>query len=162
VNTVTTASHLRAVLCAGLCFVSMPAAAEGLFGTTAMTFVIGSCSEVVVAGGNAACSTMPLSYTQFKDGRSTFMIASVEDGVVSFSGVDESWSKDRHLLIVDEIGTTLEQKSKTLHGSGSCVANWSTDRAYMNDVTCNAQDDNGKIYQFKFVSDGSPVRAHKF
>ena len=130
----------------------------------------GKCSALKVVERDFTCTTVAFSHSP--GGRSGFTVPlndpDDESHIITFSGekskreqenlyelaVDRMLLKSKDRPKVDGLPTPAVELS-----TGTCkqVGNFATQQ--VSSVTCNAADGNGRKYEFRFESDGSPIKV---
>jgi hypothetical protein len=140
--------------------------------TDLLALMTGTCSTLKVAGRDFACRAV--AYAHSTGGRAYFTIAldDVNDRnhVISFSGENGLRTTDNlYDLTIDRMLLNSSDRPKvdglpvaaTVTSEGRCVqlGNFATGR--VSSIVCSATDTNGKQYQFRFESDGSPITVRR-
>ncbi|CCD97262.1 conserved hypothetical protein [Bradyrhizobium sp. ORS 375] len=132
----------------------------------------GSCGAVKVDGREFPCKTVAFFHSE--KGRAHFTVAlddpNDESHIIAFSGingrrsvqnvyvlpVDRMLLNSKHRPKVDGIPVPAAQSS-----SGVCRQVGNFAMLKVTSVTCTAKDDAGRLYELKFVSDGSPITLRR-
>ncbi len=140
--------------------------------TDLFALMSGSCSTLKVAGRDFACRTV--AYAHSTRGRAYFTIALDDPAdhshIISFSGengrrTDENLYElpvDRMLLNskgrpkVDGLPVPVVELS-----AGSCTQLGNFAAGQVSSIACSAVDKNGRRYEMRFESDGSPITVRR-
>jgi sorbitol-specific phosphotransferase system component IIBC len=130
----------------------------------------GQCSALKVGGHDFVCTTVAFFHSP--GGRSSFTVPLNDPAdashIITFSGEKSKREKDNlYELTVDKMLLKSKDRPKVdglpvpavVSASGTCrqVGNFATKK--VSTVSCSAADETGKKYQFRFESDGSPIRV---
>jgi hypothetical protein len=132
----------------------------------------GKCSKLKIAGRDFACRAV--AFFQNELGRANFVIALDDpaDGshIVTFSGDNGRREKDDvYELQVDRMLLNSKDRPKVDGlpvpvvelSTGSCTQLGNLRTAGISSIACSATDRNGKSYELKFESDGSPTTVQR-
>jgi hypothetical protein len=140
--------------------------------TDLFALMTGTCSTLKVAGRDFACHTV--AYAHSVQGRAYFTIALDDSAdpshIISFSGESGQRTNDNlYDLTVDRM--LLKSKSQpkadglpvpaVVKSAGRCVQLGSFVSGHVTSVVCSATDRNGKKYDLRFESDGSPITVRR-
>jgi hypothetical protein len=130
----------------------------------------GTCSTLKVVEHDFSCSTVAFSHSP--GGRSGFTVPlnDPDDAshIITFSGENSKREQDNlYELSVDRMLLKSKDRPKVDGlptpavelSTGTCkqIGNFATQQ--VSSVSCNAADANGRKYEFRFESDGSPIRV---
>lgn len=132
----------------------------------------GRCSILIVAGRDFACRTV--AYAHSTRGRAFFTIAlddpADHNHIISFSG-ESGQRTDQNLyeLPIDRMLLTSMDRPKvdglpvpTVElSSGMCKQIGNLAMGQVSSVTCSATAKNGRQYELRFESDGSPITLRR-
>ena len=132
----------------------------------------GRCSLLRIAGRDFTCRAV--RYFHSPQGRAYFTIAVDDpaDGshVISFSGEKARREQQRlYELTIDRMLLNSKDRPK-LDGlrvplvelsTGTCTQLGDFAAMQISSISCTARDNNGKMYELKFESDGSPIAVQK-
>jgi hypothetical protein len=132
----------------------------------------GRCSKLKIAGHDFACRAV--AFFQNEQGRANFVIALDDpaDGshIITFSGDNARREKDDlYELQVDRMLLNSKDRPKVdglpvpvvESSTGSCIQLGNLRTAGISSIACTATDRNGKTYELKFESDGSPTTVRR-
>jgi hypothetical protein len=132
----------------------------------------GKCSTLRVAGRDFSCRAV--AYFHREHGRANFAIAlndpADDSHVVSFSGENSRRDQDNlYELQIDRMLLNSKDRPKTdglpvplaEPATGLCKQVGSFGTSEISSISCNATDRNGKKYELRFESDGSPMIVRK-
>lgn len=140
--------------------------------TDLFALMSGSCSTLNVAGRAFACSTV--AYAHGTHGRAYFTIAlddpSDRNHIISFSGengrrtnqnlyelpIDRMLLNSKHRPKVDGLPVPLVESS-----AGICTQLGNFAAGQVSSIACSATDKNGRKYELRFESDGSPITLRR-
>jgi hypothetical protein len=140
--------------------------------TDLFALMSGRCSTLRVAGHDFACRTV--AYAHSSHGRAYFTIAlddpADHNHIISFSGengrrteenlyelsVDRMLLNSKHRPKVDGLPVPFVELS-----AGVCTQLGNFAAGYVSSISCTATDKNGKIYEMRFESDGSPIAVRR-
>ncbi len=172
----------RPAFAAALVFLAAPVAAEPARTVAAVSnenkpqepdtdifaLMSGSCSTLKIAGRDFACRTVGFFHSE--EGRTNFTVALDDPAdashVISFSGENGRRNEDNlYELPIDRMLLSSKERPKAdglpvpsaESASGTCrqVGNFALLR--VSSISCSATDHNGKTYELRFESDGSPM-----
>jgi hypothetical protein len=140
--------------------------------TDLFALMSGKCSTLKVAGRDFACRTV--AYAHSVQGRAYFTVAlddpADQSHIISFSGDDGKRNNDNlYDLTVDRVLLNSRNRPKVdglpvplaVKSSGRCVQLGSFASLHVTSVVCSATDRNGKKYELRFESDGSPITVRR-
>jgi hypothetical protein len=132
----------------------------------------GKCPTLKVAGRDYPCRAV--AYFHSEKGRSSFTVAldDPDDNshIISFSGENGSRTQaDLYLLNIDRMELNSQDRPKAdglpvpaLDPSdGACRQLGNFARLQVISVVCSATDKNGRQYQLRFESDGTPITLRR-
>jgi hypothetical protein len=140
--------------------------------TDLLALMSGRCSILNVAGRDFACRTVAWAHSTH--GRAYFTIALDDPAdhhhIISFSGasgrrtdqnlyelpVDRMLLNSKHRPKVDGLPVPIIELS-----SGMCRQIGNLAMGQVSSITCSATDKNGKQYELRFESDGSPITLRR-
>jgi hypothetical protein len=140
--------------------------------TDLFALMSGRCSTLRVAGRDFACRTV--AYAHSAHGRAYFTIAlddpADHNHIISFSGengrrtednlyelpVDRMLLNSKHRPKVDGLPVPFVELS-----AGVCTQLGNFAAGYVSSISCTATDKNGKKYEMRFESDGSPIAVRR-
>jgi hypothetical protein len=140
--------------------------------TDLFALMSGRCSTLRVAGREFACRTV--AYAHSSHGRAYFTIAlddpADHNHIISFSGengrrteenlyelpVDRMLLNSKHRPKVDGLPVPFVELS-----AGVCTQLGNFAAGYVSSISCTATDKNGKKYEMRFESDGSPIAVRR-
>jgi hypothetical protein len=140
--------------------------------TDLFALMSGTCSTLKVAGRDFPCRTV--AYAHSVQGRAYFTIAlddpADQSHIISFSGENGKRSNDNlYDLPVDRMLLNSKSRPKAdglpvpvvVKAAGRCVqlGNFATE--HVSSVVCSATDKNGKKYDLRFESDGTPITVRR-
>jgi hypothetical protein len=132
----------------------------------------GKCSTLKVAGSDFSCTAVAFSHSP--GGRSGFTVPlndpNDESHIITFSGEKAKREQDnRYELSIDRMllkskdGPKVDGLSAPAvePSTGLCrqIGNFATQQ--VSSISCSAVDANGRKYEFKFESDGSPIKVRR-
>jgi len=132
----------------------------------------GKCQTLKVAGHDFACKIVAFFHSE--KGRASFTVAlddpTDESHVISFSGeYGRRMQENLYVLAVDRMEVKSKDRPKVDGlplpevelSNGVCrqLGNFATRQ--VSSVSCSATDRNGKKYELRFESDGSPVSLRR-
>ena len=136
--------------------------------TDLFALMTGKCSTLKVAGRDFACRTV--AYAHSVQGRAYFTIAlddpADQSHIISFSGENAKRTNDTtYDLTIDRMLLNSKSRPKVdglpvpaaVKSAGRCVQLGSFASGYISSVVCSATDNNGRKYDLRFESDGSPI-----
>jgi hypothetical protein len=140
--------------------------------TDLFALMMGTCSTLRIAGRDFACRT--LAYSHSVQGRAYFTIA-IDDPadpshIISFSGENGQRNNENlYDLTVDRMLLNSKNQPKAdglpvpavVRSAGRCVQLGSFVSGHVTSVVCSATDRNGKKYELRFESDGSPITVRR-
>ena len=141
-------------------------AAEPADQPTELAVSKGRCVEVVVAGKPAACVKRPgIIQVRYRSGRSVLMIGLTGRAALAFvADAERSTSPQETVLDLARVRTGKNDAGKRGSGdngaapavpvTGSCRVQWSPDGTAWTNVSCEAMDEQGKIYRLLFKPSG--------
>ena len=136
--------------------------------TDIFALMTGRCSMLKIAGRDFTCRTIGFFHNE--EGRTNFTIALDDPAdnshVISFSGENGRRNEDNLLeLPIDRMLLSSKDRPKAdglpvpsaEPATGACrqVGNFAL--LQVSSITCSATDRNGKKYELRFESDGSPI-----
>ena len=140
--------------------------------TDLLALMSGRCSILSVAGHDFACKTV--AYSHGTRGRAYFTIALDDPAdhshIISFSGengqrtdqnlyelpVDRMLLNSKHRPKVDGLPVPFVEAS-----AGKCTQLGNFAAGQVSSIACFATDKNGKKYELRFESDGSPITLRR-
>ena len=140
--------------------------------TDLFALISGNCSTLKIAGRDFACRTV--AYVHSVHGRAYFTVALDDPAdlshIISFSGgngrrtnenlyqlpVDQMLLNSKNRPRVDGLPVPLVEASV-----GSCTQLGNLAAGNVSSIACTATDRNGKKYELRFESDGSPVTVRR-
>jgi len=140
--------------------------------TDLLALMSGRCSTLNVAGRSFACKTVAFSHGTH--GRAYFTIAlddpADHNHIISFSGengrrttdslyempVDRMLLNSKHRPKVDGLPVPFVELS-----AGKCTQLGNFAMGYISSIVCSATDKNGRKYELRFESDGTPVTLRR-
>jgi len=140
--------------------------------TDLFALMSGRCSTLNVAGRDFACRTV--AYAHSSHGRAYFTIAlddpADHNHIISFSGeggrrssenlyelpVDRMLLNSKHRPKVDGLPVPFVELS-----AGVCTQFGNFAAGQVSSIACTATDKNGKRYEMRFESDGSPITVRR-
>jgi hypothetical protein len=140
--------------------------------TDLFALMSGKCSMLKVAGHDFACRTV--AYAHSSHGRAYFTIAlddpADHNHIISFSGengrrstenfyelpVDRMLLNSKHRPKVDGLPVPFVELS-----AGICTQLGNFAAGQVSSIACTATDKNGKTYEMRFESDGSPITVRR-
>jgi hypothetical protein len=140
--------------------------------TDLFALMSGRCSTLRVAGRDFACRTV--AYAHSTHGRAYFTIAlddpADHNHIISFSGengrrntenfyelpVDRMLLNSKHRPKVDGLPVPFVELS-----AGVCTQLGNFAAGQVSSIACSATDKNGKQYELRFESDGSPITVRR-
>jgi hypothetical protein len=140
--------------------------------TDLLALMSGRCSTLSVAGHTFACRTV--AYAHGTHGRAYFTIAlddpADHNHIISFSGengqrtdqnlyelfVDRMLLNSKHRPKVDGLPVPFVETS-----AGKCTQLGNFALGQVSSIACSATDRNGRRYELRFESDGSPITLRK-
>jgi hypothetical protein len=140
--------------------------------TDLFALMSGRCSMLRVAGRDFACRTV--AYSHSSHGRAYFTIAlddpADHNHIISFSGengrrntenfyelpVDRMLLNSKHRPKVDGLPVPFVELS-----AGICTQLGNFAAGQVSSIACSATDKNGKQYELRFESDGSPITVRR-
>jgi len=140
--------------------------------TDLFALMSGRCSTLRVAGRDFACRTV--AYAHSSHGRAYFTIAlddpADHNHIISFSGengrrtnenlyempVDRMLLNSKHRPKVDGLPVPFVELS-----AGVCTQLGNFAAGQVSSIACTATDKNGKKYEMRFESDGSPITLRR-
>ena len=132
----------------------------------------GNCRMLKVAGRDFSCKVV--AYFHSEKGRANFSVAlddpSDQSHVISFSGeYGHRTQENLYVLAVDRMELKSKDRPKVdglpvpavERSDGVCrqFGNFAT--RLVTSITCSATDRNGRSYELRFESDGSPISLHR-
>jgi hypothetical protein len=140
--------------------------------TDLFALMTGTCSTLKVAGRDFACRT--IAYAHSVQGRAYFTIALDDPAdhhhIISFSGENGRRTNDNlYDLTVDRMLLNSKTRPKSdglpvpaaVRSSGRCVQLGNFAAGRVSSVVCSATDKNGRKYDLRFESDGSPITVRR-
>jgi hypothetical protein len=140
--------------------------------TDLFALMTGRCSLLSVAGHDFACRTV--AYAHSSHGRAYFTIAlddpADHNHIISFSGengrrtteniyelpVDRMLLNSKHRPKIDGLPVPFVELS-----AGICTQFGNFATGYVSSIACTATDKNGRRYEMRFESDGSPITLRR-
>ena len=132
----------------------------------------GKCPTLKIAGRDFPCRAV--AYFHSEKGRASFTVAldDPDDNshIISFSGENGRRTQaDLYFLTVDRMELNSQDRPKVdglpvpaLEPSdGACRQNGNFARLEVSSITCTATDKEGRQYQLKFESDGTPITLRR-
>jgi hypothetical protein len=132
----------------------------------------GKCPTLKVAGRDFACRAV--AYFHSEKGRANFTIALDDPDdhshIISFSGENGRRTQaDLYFLTVDRMELNSQDRPKVdglpvpalAPSSGACRQIGNFARLEVSSITCSATDKDGRQYQLKFESDGTPITLRR-
>jgi len=132
----------------------------------------GKCPTLKVAGRDFPCRAV--AYFHSEKGRANFTVALDDPDdhshIISFSGENGRRTKaDLYFLTIDRMELNSQDRPKVdglpvpaLDPSdGACRQIGNFARLEVSSITCNATDKEGRQYQLKFESDGTPITLRR-
>jgi hypothetical protein len=140
--------------------------------TDLLALMSGKCSTLNVAGRDFACRSV--AYAHSTRGRAYFTIA-LDDPVdqnhiISFSGENSRRTEDNfYELTVDRMLLNSKNRPKVDGlpvpfvelSAGRCTQLGNFAAGQVSSISCTATDKNGKRYELRFESDGSPISVRR-
>ena len=140
--------------------------------TDLFALMTGTCSNLKVAGRDFPCHTV--AYAHSVQGRAYFTIALDDPAdpnhIISFSGENgQRTNENLYDLAVDRMLLNSKNQPKAdglpvptvVRSAGRCVQLGSFASGHVTSVVCSATDKNGKKYDLRFESDGSPITVRR-
>ncbi len=140
--------------------------------TDLLALMSGKCSTLRVAGRDYACRTV--AYAHGIHGRAYFTIALDDPAdhthIISFSGENGRRSQDNlYELTVDRMLLNSKSRPKVDGlpvpfvelSAGICTQLGNFAAGQVSSIACTATDRNGRKYELKFESDGSPITIRR-
>ena len=140
--------------------------------TTVLALMSGRCSVLKVAGRDFRCRAV--AFFQTDEGRANFVVAlddpSDEAHIITFSGdngvrtldnlyelpIDRMLVRSRNRPKVDGLPAPLIEAS-----TGRCTQLGNFAMRQVSSISCSATEINGKKYDLKYESDGSPIALRR-
>lgn len=140
--------------------------------TDLLALMSGKCSTLKVAGRDFACRIV--AYAHGVHGRAYFTIALDDPAdhshIISFSGengrrtnanlyelpIDRMLLNSKHRPKVDGLPVPFVESS-----AGMCTQHGNFAAGQVSSIACSATDKNGKKYELRFESDGSPITVRR-
>jgi hypothetical protein len=131
----------------------------------------GKCSVLKIAGRDFACRAV--AFFQNEQGRANFVIAldDPDDGshIITFSGDNGRREKDLYELQIDRMLLNSKDRPKVDGlpvpvvelSTGTCKQTGNLTTTGISGIACSAADRNGKTYEVKFESDGTPTTVRR-
>jgi hypothetical protein len=132
----------------------------------------GSCPTLKVAGQAFGCSTV--GFFHGLHGRVSFTVViddpSDDSHIVSFSGPGSRQAAvNVYNLSVDRVFLNSKERPREngvpvplpVASTGSCKQIGNLVTGLVSSIACNATDGNGKTFELKFQSDGSPIKVRR-
>lgn len=130
----------------------------------------GSCSTLKVVERDFSCTTVAFSHSP--GGRSGFTVPlndpDDESHIITFSGENSKREQDnRYELAIDRMLLKSKHRPKVdglpspavEPSAGLCQQIGNLAAQQVSSVSCSAVDGNGRKYEFRFESDGSPIKV---
>jgi hypothetical protein len=140
--------------------------------TDLLALMSGKCSTLRVAGRDYSCRTV--AYAHGIHGRAYFTIALDDPAdhshIISFSGENGRRSQDNlYELTVDRMLLNSKNRPKVDGlpvpfvelSAGMCTQLGNFAAGQVSSIACTATDRNGRKYELKFESDGSPITIRR-
>ena len=140
--------------------------------TDLFALMTGRCSTLRVAGHDFTCRT--IAYAHSTKGRAYFTIAlddpADQSHIISFSGGNGQRTNDNlYDLAVDQMLIKSKHQPKAdglpvpavVKSAGRCVQLGSFATLHISSVVCSATDRQGRKYELRFESDGSPITVRR-
>jgi hypothetical protein len=140
--------------------------------TDLLALMSGKCSTLRVAGRDYACRTV--AYAHGIHGRAYFTVALDDPAdhshIISFSGENGRRSQDNlYELTVDRMLLNSKNRPKVDGlpvpfvelSAGMCTQLGNFAAGQVSSIACTATDRNGRKYELKFESDGSPITIRR-
>jgi hypothetical protein len=162
----------RQVLALAMICSATPLVAEPVYDIDMYALMSGKCSRLKIAGRDFACKAV--AYFHSEQGRADFTIVlddpSDKTHMISFSGENARRDEDNlYELSVDRM--LLRSKDRPQidglavpfveSSTGSCTQLGNFKTGQVSSVSCTAVETNGKKYELKFESDGSPMTVRR-
>ena len=132
----------------------------------------GKCSTLKVAGRDFPCRAV--AYFHSEKGRANFTVALDDPDdhshIISFSGENGRRTQaDLYFLNLDRMELNSQDRPKVdglpvpalAPADGACRQIGNFARLEVSSITCNATDKQGRQYQLKFESDGTPITLRR-
>jgi hypothetical protein len=132
----------------------------------------GRCSTLKIAGRDFACRAV--AYFHSEQGRANFTVAlddpRDQSHIISFSGENVQRTQENlYELAIDRMLLNSKDRPKvdglptpTVElSNGVCRQIGNFAARYVSSIWCSATDDNGKTYELRFESDGSPITLRR-
>lgn len=140
--------------------------------TDLFALMTGTCSTLKIAGRDFVCRTV--AYAHSVQGRAYFTVA-LDDPIdqshiISFSGENGKRSGDNlYDMTIDRMLLNSKNQPKAdglpvptvVRSAGRCVQLGSFTSGHVTSIVCSAVDKNGKKYDLRFESDGSPITVRR-
>jgi hypothetical protein len=136
--------------------------------TVAFALMSGKCSTLKIGGSEFGCKAV--SFYQTEVGRANFTIVlddpTDDRHIITFSGDNGHRDNESYDLPIDRMLLKSKENPTDTDGlpvaavetsSGKCRQLGSFITGQISNISCNATDRNGKIYQLEFKSDGTPT-----
>jgi hypothetical protein len=129
----------------------------------------GKCSMLKVAERDFTCPSVAFFHSP--GGRSSFAVPLNDPDdtshIITFSGATSKRVEDRYELSIDRMLLKSKDRPKVdglpvpavVASNGSCAQIGKFSAQQVSSVSCAATDANGVKYEFRFESDGSPIRV---
>jgi hypothetical protein len=140
--------------------------------TDILALPTGKCSTLKIAGRDFACRAV--AFFQNEQGRANFVIALDDpaDGshIITFSGDNGRREKDdQYELQIDRMLLNSKDRPKVDGlpvpvvelSTGTCKQLGNLTKTGISSIACSATDRNGKSYELRFESDGSPTTVRR-
>ena len=140
--------------------------------TDLLALISGNCSVLNVAGRDFACKAVAWAHST--SGRAYFTIALDDSAdnshIISFSGASgRRTDQNLYELPVDRMLLNSERRPKVdglpvpfvESSAGKCTQLGNFAMGQVSSIVCSATDHNGKKYDLRFESDGSPITWRK-
>jgi hypothetical protein len=140
--------------------------------TDLFALMAGACSTLKLVGRDFTCRTV--AYAHSVQGRAYFTVALDDPAdpshIISFSGENgQRTNENLYDLTVDRMLLNSKSQPKAdglpvpavVKAAGRCVQLGSFVSGHVTSVVCSATDKNGKKYDLRFESDGSPVTVRR-
>jgi hypothetical protein len=134
-----------------------------------LAFMSGKCSTLKIAGRDFACRAV--AFYQTEQGRANFTIAlddpADDSHIITFSGENGRREQDRYELSVDRMLLKSKDRPKVdgmpvplvEASTGICKQLGNLATSQISSISCLATSTNGRKYELRFESDGSPTRV---
>jgi hypothetical protein len=134
-----------------------------------LAFMSGKCSTLKIAGHDFACRAV--AFYQTEQGRANFTIAlddpADDSHIITFSGENGRREQDRYELSVDRMLLKSRDRPKVdgmpaplvESSTGICKQLGNLATSQISSISCLATSTNGRKYELRFESDGSPTRV---